>query len=98
MKISVNTTFMSSILVLSFTCIITGCTTHPKYTVIVGSGTMYSKWQKDVLEVCSIKAAEVTVELVVKKSKEGMVFTESDVINIHSYLVNKCSMNAGIVI
>lgn len=97
MKISVNTTLINSIIVLSFICI-TGCTTHPKYTVIVGSGTMYSKWQKSVLKACSIKAAEITVDLVVRKSKEGVVFTEVDVINIHSYLVNKCSMNSGIVI
>lgn len=91
---------ISNIFILSIT-ITTGCTTtpdKPKQHVIVGSGTMYEQWQKSVLEKCTDKAAEVTMELVVKKSKEGYVFMEQDVINIHKYLTEKCSRNSGIVI
>lgn len=53
---------------------------------------------KAVLEKCSDKAAEVTIALVVRKMEEGMSFTETDIANIHSYLVKKCSVNSGIVI
>lgn len=53
---------------------------------------------KAVLEKCSDKAAEVTIAFVVRKMEEGMSFTETDIANIHSYLVKKCSVNSGIVI
>ncbi|MNF19441.1 hypothetical protein D3C80_2242440 [compost metagenome] len=51
-----------------------------------------------MLEKCSERALEVTLEIVKEKSKEGVVFTEEDVINIHEYLVKKCSVSYGIVI
>lgn len=87
------------ILTLNFTILLTGCTIHqPKQPVIVGPGTFYAKWQKAILEKCSDKAAEVTIEIVRSKSKEGMVFTEGDVIAIHKYLTEKCSVNSGITI
>ena len=90
---------------LSVTCILfctilfTGCTIHqPKQSVIYGPGTFYAKWQKAILEKCSDKAAEVTLDIVRSKSKEGYVFAESDVITIHKYLTEKCSLNSGVVI
>jgi hypothetical protein len=87
------------ILTLSFTLLLTGCTIHqPKQSVIVGPGTFYAKWQKAILEKCSDKAALVTIEIVREKSKEGYVFAERDVIAIHKYLIEKCSVNSGIVI
>jgi len=93
MKLSVIT------LTLCFTLILTGCTIHPpKQPVIVGPGTFYAKWQKAVLEKCSDKAAEVTLDIVREKSKEGMMFSEGDVIAIHKYLTEKCSVNSGITI
>ena len=87
------------ILTLSFTLLLTGCTIHqPKQSVIVGPGTFYAKWQKAILEKCSDKAALVTIEIVREKSKEGYVFAEGDVIAIHKYLTEKCSLNSGVVI
>jgi hypothetical protein len=88
-----------AITILFCTLLITGCTIHqPKQAVIVGAGTFYAKWQRQVLEKCSERALEITLEIVREKSKEGMVFTEEDVINIHEYLVKKCSVSYGIVI
>ena len=85
--------------ILFCTILTTGCTIHqPKQSVIVGPGTFYAKWQKSILEKCSDKAAEVTIEIVREKSKEGMMFSEGDVIAIHKYLTEKCSVNSGIVI
>lgn len=95
---------LSIITILFCTLLSTGCTIHqPKQSVIVGSvprspGTFYAKWQKAILEKCSDKAAEVTIEIVRSKSKEGYVFTERDVIAIHKYLTEKCSLNSGVVI
>lgn len=91
----------SAILILSFTIFATGCTITPKKpkpVVISGPGDFYQTWHDSVLEKCTDKATEVTWQLVAKKSKEGMVFTEQDVINIHKYLTEKCSVNSGIVI
>ncbi len=90
---------LSVITILFCTILITGCTIHqPKQSVIVGPGTYYAEWQKAILEKCSDKAAEVTLNIVREKSKEGMVFSESDVIAIHKYLTEKCSLNSGVVI
>lgn len=90
---------LSTAIILSFTILATGCTTHqPKQAVTVGPGTFYAKWQKAILEKCSDKAAEVTIEIVREKSKEGYVFAEGDIIAIHKYLTEKCSVNSGIVI
>ena len=91
----------SVISILSFTLILTGCTLGPvkqNNSVIVGPGTFYAKWQKQVLEKCSEKAMELTLKIVREKSEEGYLITEEDVINIHEYLVKKCSMNSGLVI
>lgn len=91
----------SAILILSFTLIATGCSIapkKPKSVVISGPGAFYEQWHDGVLEKCTEKAAEVTWQIVVKKSKEGMIFTEQDIINIHKYLTEKCSVNSGIVI
>lgn len=90
---------LSTAIILSFTILSTGCTIHqPKQSVIVGPGTFYAKWQKAILEKCSDKAVEVTIEIVREKSKEGYSFTEGDVIAIHKYLTEKCSLNSGVVI
>lgn len=87
------------ILTLSFTLLLTGCTIQaPKQAVIVGPGTFYAKWQKAILEKCSDKAAEATLGIVREKSREGYMFTEGDVVAIHKYLTEKCSVNSGIVI
>lgn len=83
---------------LILTATLTACTIPVKQQVIVGSGTMYEKWQKAILEECSKKANEATIEVVVRKTKEGMLFTEKDVIEIHAYLLGKCSLNSGVVI
>lgn len=83
---------------LVLTALITACTIPVKQQVIVGSGTMYEKWQKAILEECSKKAAEAAIEVVVRKTKEGMLFTEKDIIEIHTYLLGKCSLNSGVVI
>lgn len=91
----------SAILILSFTILATGCTITPKKpkpVVISGPGVFYQTWHDSILEKCTEKAAEVTMALVIKKSKEGMVFQEQDIINIHKYLTEKCSVNSGIVI
>lgn len=89
----------SVINILIFTSILIGCTIHqPKQAVYYGPGTFYAKWQKQVLEKCSEKAAEITLEIVKERSKEGYLITEQDVMVIHSYLVKKCSMSSGIVI
>ena len=95
---------LSTAIILSFTILATGCTIHqPKKAERVGSvprspGTFYAKWQKAVLEKCSDKAALVTIEIVREKSKEGILFSENDVIAIHKYLTEKCSLNSGVVI
>lgn len=91
----------SAILILSFTLIATGCSIapkKPKSVVISGPGAFYGKWHDSILEKCTEKAAEVTWQIVVKKSKEGVQFAERDIINIHKYLTEKCSVNSGIVI
>ena len=91
----------SAILILSFTLITAGCTIAPKKpkpVVITGPGIFCQTWHDSILEKCTEKAAEVTWQLVAKKSKEGVTFTEQDVINIHKYLTEKCSVNSGIVI
>jgi len=90
-----------AILILSFTLIATGCTIapkKPKSVVISGPGEFYGTWHDGILEKCTEKAAEVTMALVIKKSKEGIQFEEQDIINIHKYLTEKCSVNSGIVI
>lgn len=91
----------SVILILCFTILATGCTIAPKKpkpVVISGPGAFYQTWHDGILEKCTERAAEVTWQLVAKKSKEGITFTEQDVINIHKYLTEKCSVNSGIVI
>lgn len=89
----------TSIIILSFTLLITGCTITPKKpSVIVGSGTFYAKWQNAILKECNNKAAMITLQIVDEKIKEGYVITEVDVYKIHKYLVEKCSLNSGIVI
>lgn len=89
----------SSVIILSI-LIISGCTTTPvvKHDVIVGPGTFYAKWQKKVLEKCSQQATIITIDLVARKTREGYVFAEGDVINIYEYIVKKCSVDGGIVI
>lgn len=95
---------LSTAIILSFTIFATGCTIRAtKPSERVGSvprspGTFYAKWQKAILEKCSDKAALVTIEIVRSKSKEGMMFSEADVIAIHKYLTEKCSLNSGVVI
>lgn len=90
---------LSTVIILSFTILATGCTIHqPNQAERVGPGTFYAKWQKAILEKCSDKAALVTIEIVRDKSKEGILFTENDVIAIHKYLTEKCSLNSGVVI
>ena len=97
MKLSVLNNSIPTILFC--TILITGCTINPTgKPVIVGPGTFYAKWQKAILEKCSDKAALVTIEIVREKSKEGVVFSEGDVIAIHKYLTEKCSLNSGVVI
>lgn len=68
----------------------------PDNKVVVGSGTMYAKWQKAILEKCSDKAAEVVMGFVAEKYKEGILLTEDQVVMIHKHLVSKCSFNSGI--
>lgn len=90
---------LSTAIVLSFTILTTGCTITPQVKpVIYGPGTFYAKWQKAILEKCSDKAAEVTLDIVREKTKEGMMFSEGDVIAIHKYLTEKCSVDNGITI
>ena len=90
---------LSVITIIFLTITLQACTIAPKKSeVIVGPGTFYAKWQKAILEKCSDKAAEVTIEIVRSKSKEGYLITEGGVIAIHKYLTEKCSVNNGIVI
>lgn len=91
----------SVISILVFTTVLTGCTLSPTKQhsdVIVGSGTMYSTWQSQVLGKCSDKAAEVVLKLTADKYKEGILLTEDQIVMIHGMLVKKCSMNSGLVI
>lgn len=88
----------SIISILFFTLLLIGCTIQPTKQVYYGPGTFYAKWQKQVLDECSDKAALVALEIVKEKSKEGMLITENDVVNLHEYLIKKCSMSNGIVI
>lgn len=91
---------INSILVLSFTLSTSACTmTHkPNTEVITGSGIIYERWKDSILEKCSDKTLEVTIKIVSDKIKEGYVFTQEDVINTHSFLAKKCSLNSGVVI
>jgi hypothetical protein len=93
----------SSVLSILFcTAILTsGCAmspVKPDNKVVVGSGTMYAKWQKAILDECSDKAAEVVLKLTADKYREGILLTEEQIVMIHGMLVKKCSMNSGIVI
>jgi hypothetical protein len=91
----------SVISILVFTTLLTGCTLTPvkqSNSVIVGPGTFYVKWQKQVLDACSEKAAEVVLKLTADKYKEGILLTEEQIVMIHEMLVRKCSMNSGLVI
>lgn len=91
----------SAILIISFILVTTGrsiAPKKPKSVVISGPGAFYQTWHNSILEKCTEKAAEVTWQIVVKKSKEGMKFAERDIVNIHKYLTEKCSVNSGIVI
>jgi hypothetical protein len=72
----------SAILILSFTIFATGCTITPKKP-------------KPVVIPGSGDLYQIWHDSVLEK---GMVFTEQDVINIHKYLTEKCSVNSGIVI
>lgn len=93
-----NNSSVKLILTISLTVVITGCTiAPPKHNVIITS-PMYSKWHDAVFDKCQSKAWDVTRELVIEKSKEGYSFTEETILDIHSYLVKKCSMNSGLVI
>lgn len=70
----------TSIIILSFTLIATGCTITPKKSeVIVGPGVFYAKWQNAILKECNNKAAMITLQIVDEKIKEGWVITEVDV-------------------
>lgn len=89
----------TSIIILSFTLLTTACTISPPVKpVIYGPGVFYSKWQNAILKECNNKAAMITLQIVDEKIKEGWVITEVDVYRIHKYLVEKCSLNSGIVI
>ncbi len=89
----------SIIIILIFTLLTTACTTTPKKPVVIaGSGTQYAKWQEAVLEECSNKAAEITLKIVAEKYKEGYLIMEKDIVAIHKYLTEKCSVDSGIVI
>lgn len=90
---------LSTTIILSFTILATGCTIQPtKQTVYTGPGTFYAKWQKQVLEECSDKAAEVVLKFTADKYKEGILLTEEQIVMIHQILVKKCSQNSGLVI
>jgi len=90
---------LSTPIILSFTILATGCTIHqPKQADRVGPGTFYAKWQKEVMEACSDKAAEVVLKFTADKYKEGILLTESEIVMIHQVLVKKCSQNSGLVI
>lgn len=89
---------LSTLFTLTLALTLVGCASHPKPIVIAGSGTFYAKWQNAILKECNNKAAMVTLQIVDEKIKEGYVITEVDVYRIHKYLVEKCSLNSGIVI
>lgn len=65
---------------------------------MLAPGTFYAKWQKQVLEECSDKAAEVVLKFTADKYKEGILLKEEQIVMIHEMLVKKCSMNSGLVI
>ncbi len=93
----------TSIIILSFTLICTSCLTActitpPVKPIIYGPGVFYAKWQNAILKECNNRAAMVTLQIVDEKIKEGYAVTEVDVYRIHKYLVEKCSLNSGIVI
>lgn len=51
---------LSTAIILSFTLILTGCTIQPtKQPDRVGPGTFYAKWQKAILEKCSVNSGIV---------------------------------------
>lgn len=90
---------LSTAIILSFTILATGCTIQPtKQAERVGPGTFYAKWQKQVMDACSDKAAEIVLKLTVDKYKEGILLTEGQIVMMHGMLVKKCSMNSGLVI
>lgn len=89
---------LSTLFTLTLAITLVGCASHPKPIVIAGSGTYYAKWQKAVLEECNNKAAMITLKIVDEKIKEGYIVLESDVMAIHKYLVEKCSLDSGLVI
>lgn len=90
---------ISTAIILSFTIFATGCTIQaPKQAERVGPGTFYAKWQKDVMDACSDKAAEVVLKFTADKYKEGVLLTEEQIFMIHGILVKKCSQNSGLVI
>lgn len=90
---------LSTAIILSFTILATGCTIHqPKQSVIVGPGTFYAKWQKDVMDACFDKAAEALLKFTADKYKEGILLSEQQIVMIHQILVKKCSQNSGLVI
>lgn len=89
---------LSTLFTLTLAITLVGCASHPKPIVIAGSGTYYAKWQNAILKECNNKAAMITLQIVDEKVKEGYVITEIDVYRIHKYLVEKCSLNSGIVI
>lgn len=92
MKLSIITTII-------FTLFLTSCTVVPKKPPQRVGSASYAKWQKAVLDKCTDRAAEVTLELVKKKYSEGVVvIVESDVGRIHKYLTEKCSRRSGITI
>ena len=90
---------LSTVIILSFTVLATGCTIQaPKQADRVGPGTSYAKWQKEVMDACSDKAAEVVLKFTADKYKEGILLTGEQIVMIHGMLVKKCSMNSGLVI
>lgn len=90
---------LSTAIILSFTILATGCTIHqPKQADRVGPGTFYAKWQNEVMEACSDKAAEVVLKFTADKYKEGILLSEEQIVMIHQILVKKCSQNSGLVI
>lgn len=91
----------SVISILCFTLILTSCTLGPvkqHNSVIVGPGTFYAKRQKQVMDECSDKAAEIVLKTTADKYREGILLTEQQIVMIHGMLVRKCSMNSGLVI
>ena len=89
---------LSTVVILSFTILATGCTIQPtKQADRVGPGTFYAKWQREVMDACSDKA-EIVLKLTADKYREGILLTEEQIVMIHGMLVRKCSMNSGLVI